>query len=735
MKLTQFTPEVQKNITQARVQAVDNPAAYGANQSGSQLLGKSIGVALNAYQEAWQKDQNNRVIDATNEYNRRINTLLYDEKDGLTNIMQGKDAEGMQAAYETQEKQIRADIMKQFKLDSKYANQAFQTQTNSSVTSSLSTIDKYQRKGMLDYATNQMTEDYNNTVNAVTRNPNDFTNLWDARTKRAQATMAGLGMDEKEIAVKLDQQLNNMASDILGTMATTNDYENGLDLISKLRALGANENYLKRFEKAFEGKKTVKATGDTAADWFSADATRLDMPENEAWELYQSQNPVRMPTKADGTPLGAVGKAIADATGIDPSVAYGWASMESGRGESSLAAKYNNYFGMKWTGQGYYVELPTEEVIDGQRVTVNAKFQVYDTPEDSAMAAVQWLKDNAPGEIGNIKSAADLARVLKSHGYYTDDEGRYASGVEARSQEYSESTGSPEEQAAYVETAKNAFLAKRAELVKERTERLGNLVGSVQTELFDMVRAGKSPSDQLIYLNSMLDQHPELKQNGSFRSLWTSARNDQISALKAEGKVAGEAQNKIIANLKDRIGVDILTNADLDERLGELADRGVGISAPQRDELVKELYRASHGEGKYGMKIPEDQSEVSAITGIDSKEIGPLYNYAKNVVKQKAWEYKQKYGKDPGYAERRAMWQQAVAEQEIGPSQRGLIFSSYTPTASRAEKLRLGIDKTEWTYDNRGIDAIDIYGYHHYIPTGDWEAVKRGERSLDEFPG
>jgi len=52
---------------------------------------------------------------------------------------------------------------------------------------------------------------------------------------------------------------------------------------------------------------------------------------------------------------------------------------------SQLQTKYHNLFSIKGTGPAGSVTLPTEEVIDGQRVTVNAKFRVYNNEAESFM--------------------------------------------------------------------------------------------------------------------------------------------------------------------------------------------------------------------------------------------------------------------------------------------------------------------------------------------------------------
>jgi len=580
---------------------------------------------------------------------------------------------------------------------------------------------------MLDYATSQMTEDYQNTVNAVVRDPKNFDSLWGARTQRAQAAMAGLGMVGEEIGVKLRQQTNDLAKDALGTLADAGDYENGLAMIGKLRTLGAGENMLKRYETAFNGKQIAKNTGDSAEAWLS-EGTNLDMPGEEAWEAYKKKHP--LPFRKTGIATGneawdkydGIYQKLQEDLGWDDATTRRFKAM--GMQESTFNPDAVSSDG--YDGRGIYqfdADTARENGLDPE--------DRFD-PEKNILAAARMF-DRRLRKYGGDIEKAELAHNGGEGGLEAARANGYLEAV-AEKESLLYGDVSPEEAAAYEETQKNAFLAKKNELLKAKRERISSAVDGIQMNLFDMQQAGKSSSDELIYLNDMLTRNPELKESGSFRSLLLGARNAQLSEAKAQGKISGEAQNKILSNIKSRIGIDILSDSDLDETFSSLADKGVGLSPAQVTDLKQEIYRASHGEGKYGMNPEENQSEVASITGMDAKAVASLYDYMKNVVKQKMWEYKQEKKHDPGYAERKAMWMEAAAETQLGPVQEG-IFSNYVPQASPAQLRRLGINSTEWSFDGKAIDAVDIYGNHHYIPSADWEDVKNGVKSLSDFPG
>jgi flagellum-specific peptidoglycan hydrolase FlgJ len=72
-------------------------------------------------------------------------------------------------------------------------------------------------------------------------------------------------------------------------------------------------------------------------------------------------------------------------TKIFPEIAIMQGALESGNGNSALASKYNNHFGIKadssWKGEKVF--LPTKEVRNGITVIENEPFRVYNTVKDS----------------------------------------------------------------------------------------------------------------------------------------------------------------------------------------------------------------------------------------------------------------------------------------------------------------------------------------------------------------
>ena len=690
-----------------------------------------MGQVIDARTKAWMKDQNDRVVDATNEYNRRINSLLYDEKNGLTNTMQGKNAEGLQAAYQQNEEKIRQQIMRQYGISSEYANRAFRNQVETSITSNLDSIDKFQRKEFLSYASNQMTEMNENAINSIVRSPDSFESVYGNMETTSRAIMAGTGMDEKSIDIKQRAILDHTAETVLSTLAASNDYERGNKLIGQLRARGGNEVILKKYETLFTGKKVAKTTKDSAETWLNNHPEMMGKSKEEVWEAYRKENPLQLPAQSNETALGRIGDKIAKELGWDPSWGFAIAAHESGRGES---APGNNYFGYKWDGEGEYQELNTwERDENGNAYSTTAKFKKYATPEESAMSYVNWIKTYCtPEEIKGVKSPADVVHIMKKHGYFTDHEESYASSATELAKEYSAPAPmSDEEKAALEETERNSFFSVFGEHLQAKKAKETEMMNNLQIQLMDMTENGTSNEDMYEFIKSKGVENPELLNNGSYRSLRLSALK-AVTQEKSHGGFGGaEAQNKAFAGIKASIGTDIMNDDDLNKTLKELEQRGYGFTPAQIVELSQELTKAQAGEGKYSIKINDTENEVIDMTGMAKPEIQKNYAEAKKIVMQEAFDFKSKTGREPNQFERKGMWIKALTEQKVGPDYG--FFGMSTPEASPAQLMELGIKSVSYTYDDKGIDAVDYYGRHHYIPAEDWDKVKKNEVNIEDY--
>ena len=110
-----------------------------------------------------------------------------------------------------------------------------------------------------------------------------------------------------------------------------------------------------------------------------------------------------------------------DLTGFFPSVLIAQAALESNWGQSSLAAKYNNYFGIKagssWTGPK--VNLKTNEVFGGVTTSINSDFRVYNSLIDSIRDRNELLSTARYASVKNAATPQAQAEAIKNSGYAT----------------------------------------------------------------------------------------------------------------------------------------------------------------------------------------------------------------------------------------------------------------------------------------------------------------------------
>lgn len=126
-------------------------------------------------------------------------------------------------------------------------------------------------------------------------------------------------------------------------------------------------------------------------------------------------------------------------SGVPASVTVAQAILESGWGCSGLSEQANNYFGIKAEhidDPETYCEFPTAEYVNGQRVTIDAKFEKYPTVTDcfeDHAALLSQAKRYAPA-MAVKNNAAQFAQQLQACGYSTSP--TYAASLTALINEF-----------------------------------------------------------------------------------------------------------------------------------------------------------------------------------------------------------------------------------------------------------------------------------------------------------
>lgn len=113
---------------------------------------------------------------------------------------------------------------------------------------------------------------------------------------------------------------------------------------------------------------------------------------------------------------------IADSKRSDilASVTAAQALIESGSGNSLLTQKANNLFGIKGEYNGQSVTMKTQEYVNGQYVTVSAKFRKYPSWQESIVDHNDFLLKNIRYKnLIGVKSYKTVCELLHQDGYAT----------------------------------------------------------------------------------------------------------------------------------------------------------------------------------------------------------------------------------------------------------------------------------------------------------------------------
>ena len=95
------------------------------------------------------------------------------------------------------------------------------------------------------------------------------------------------------------------------------------------------------------------------------------------------------------------------------------AILESGWGQSSLAAKYHNYFGLKcgsaWTGKS--VNMATsEEYTPGVHTNIRDNFRVFDSMEDGVKGYFDFINYSRYANLKGVTDPQTYVENIKADG-------------------------------------------------------------------------------------------------------------------------------------------------------------------------------------------------------------------------------------------------------------------------------------------------------------------------------
>lgn len=98
------------------------------------------------------------------------------------------------------------------------------------------------------------------------------------------------------------------------------------------------------------------------------------------------------------------------------------AILESGWGGSTLASKYNNFFGLKCGGswKGKSVNMATkEEYTVGTLTDIRDNFRVFDSIEDGVKGYFEFINYSRYSNLKGVTNPEEYCRLIKADGYAT----------------------------------------------------------------------------------------------------------------------------------------------------------------------------------------------------------------------------------------------------------------------------------------------------------------------------
>lgn len=127
-------------------------------------------------------------------------------------------------------------------------------------------------------------------------------------------------------------------------------------------------------------------------------------------------------------------KKLQQQTHLFASITIAQAILESDWGRSDLALEANNLFGIKGSHNDQSSVMPTDEYINGQRITVDDAFKKYETIQASLADHLAFLEGASYQPIKTSKNYREAARALQNGGYATDPD--YATKLIALIEEF-----------------------------------------------------------------------------------------------------------------------------------------------------------------------------------------------------------------------------------------------------------------------------------------------------------
>ena len=649
MKLSQFQPAVSPNTIEGRVTAPGNEESYGKDVHGAEVMNNALSQVKDFADTLWVKNQNNRVIDATNDYQRRISSLMNDENEGLYVTNQGDNAERIQDLYTEQEQKIRADVMKQYGISSEYANKAFMKEIEPNVTAQLSNIDRYQRVELDKAANTRIANTMDTALNSILENPEQLAEYFSNWRNNTMALMAARGMDDESMQKALHEDTNMLAKRVLSTMQITSDYQRGKDVCAALRAYGVDEDIIKPFEKEFTSQEIIQTTGEDMESWVTKNEDKFDLlnddPDKIA-DLYEKEHPITVtdPSKAS---IHTIREAVA---GQESAGHYNAPKNKDGcwgryQIKDTTWAMYAPKAGVALNDHSPAAQDKVAEYMMNEYLQKGGIDYLIIAWYGGEQNAIKWMND--PDKTHSSAYWTRKQRGKDGRLYPSFQE--YITSVKAKI------TGgnlSPEEQKAQQAQVRAQEVAKIKELQVKTKKAAATEFDTIQQNVEEKLANGSmNPQEAYRYATGLINNGSkyvkELSEAKNFliglQSKATSFGNQQKQldnlnrGLTKEGYMGKDQFQLLEAKVFNGEQDGIYSANDLQNAINRCAQAGMPLSGDQIKKLNKDLVSGLNGTGSFAYKL--DKNFVADALGIKPSKVDDVtFRMAREAVAQTAAE-------------------------------------------------------------------------------------------------
>lgn len=262
MKLSTYTPQVNRNTINARVQALGSLQSYGADQSGAMGTSRMLGGLAQMSQRIMIDDDKRTLLEAMDAYNKGRYNILYGDNGLMKTNLEG--AAGISQSYKEQEQKLRSDILKNINFKTRDYELVFGDMANKSAQQGLELVNKHQYTQGEEVKNVRLNNNLTEYLNFAQQNYND------PGIVAGTAQMAGLliaaryeGYGDEFIKSKTREALGGMGGALINTAIAGNNYERAASLLNEFDEALTPEQRT-RFTKAIEDKRRTQVENSLA---------------------------------------------------------------------------------------------------------------------------------------------------------------------------------------------------------------------------------------------------------------------------------------------------------------------------------------------------------------------------------------------------------------------------------------------------------------------------------------